>query len=128
MPLTDAQKHLLHEIYEVPYTSSVAYTSGKGTALGPAAHTTSLAMFVEIQVRTQLNKAIVEIDADETRVTRVGTILSRYEDLDLDPSNIDKDGYSFRYRKAIAELRRALWTYTGIAVVGGNGGNQTPLG
>ncbi|MBL1177651.1 hypothetical protein [Pantanalinema sp. GBBB05] len=128
MPLTDAQKHLLHELYEVPYTSNVVYTSGKGTALGPAAQTTALAMFVENQVRNQLNAAIVEIDADETRVTRVGVILSRYEDLDLDPSNIDKDGYSFRYQKAVRELKRALSTYTGIWVVGGNNGNQTPLG
>lgn len=108
MPLSDQHKHLLHEIYGIPYSNQ--------TAIAGDVYTRTVPMIAEafVELQTHLLAAIDRIDSDETMVQRVGEILQKYSDLDLDPSNIDRDGYSLRYQKSIRTLQKALFPYTSI--------------
>lgn len=120
MPLSDSDKHLLHELYDAPYSSNTI-AAQNGYAISP------FPIHTQTSLKQQLEAAIADIDADETKVTRVSEILAKYKDLDLDPSNIDRNGYSLRYKRSIRTLTRTLYTYTGIWVGTANS-NQTPLG
>lgn len=121
MPLTTAQINLLHEVYECPQIATVIATGGTGVALPP------LYIGTYTSVQTQLKAAIDFINQDVSRVTRVGEILAEYEGLALDPSPIERDGYSFSASRNLKAIRRALYPLTGIlwnqAVT-----NRTPLG
>ena len=76
----------------------------------------------------RLQAAIISIDADETKVSRVREILAAYNDLSLDRSNIERNGYSLRPNKNIRIYRRLLFTYTGLISDMNAGGNRLPLG
>lgn len=121
MPLTDRHKHLLHELFGIPYES-------KTVVVGEFAYQ-PLPMILDYQQspKQRLDEAIVSIDSDETRVQRVAEILAEYEQYALDRSTIDRNGYSLRPNRNIRAIRRALFSYTGLISETGQG-NQTRLG
>lgn len=119
--LSDKSISLLYEIYEVPKRNSTVLTGGLGTS-------GNLNSFdYQVGVREQLESSIVQINANLAEVKRVEEILGEYDDLSLDRSTIDRDGYSLRPDWNISAIRQALYPYTGIAWVT-NRGNKTPLG
>lgn len=122
MPLSDQQKHLLHEIFDIPYESV-------GVIVGEGGFAVASALINPIQSTTQrLLAAIVSIDSDETKVTRVGLILAEYESLSLDPSKIERNGYSLNPAKSVRLLRQRLYPYTGLSSGGLGRDNQLRLG
>lgn len=122
MPLLDNEKHLLFELFGLPYEPIAVETGEYGIPI-------TQAVLDPIQApATRLQAAIVSIDADETKVLRVREILTAYNDLSLDPSNIERNGYSLRPNKNIRHFRRLLFTYTGLISDVNTGGNRLPLG
>lgn len=108
MPLTDLHKNLLYEIYEVPIGDQTVFTRGLGTA------SVQSSFDYQVGVKDMLLKAFDLIDADETRVTRVGSLLAEYEELATDRSLIERNGYSLRPGSNIRAIKDALYPYTGI--------------
>jgi hypothetical protein len=108
MPLTDRQKNQLYEIYEVSHTQITTVTSGSGYA------STSTLFDVFKGVKQQLQDAILTIDADAGQVARVGEILSEFDNWALDPSTIDREGYSLKPSRNYKRVRMLLYSYTGI--------------
>lgn len=121
MPLSDAHKHLLYEIYEVSYRQTTTITGGGGSAPTPTLFD------VAVGVKKQLEDAIAEIDADDSQSARVGAIVAQYEEISTDFSTIDREGYSFRPEKNLSRIRKVLYPYTGI-VFSPSGGNRIVLG
>jgi hypothetical protein len=121
MPLTDQHKHLLHEIFEIPYEPIAV-------VVGEAGFAVAADLLNPFQSPTQrLLAAIVSIDADETKVSRVAQILTEYESLSLDPSRIEHHGYSLEPEKSIRLLKKRLFPYTGLFSRTAHG-NQVGLG
>lgn len=108
--LTGAQELLLYEIYGL--TEPDAPIAARET---------------NIDYTNRVTEAINKINIDPNKVARVGEILEEYDQIALDPSNIDKDGYSFRMAKSIRLLTIRLYTYTGIPVRGKTN-NQFKIG
>ena len=123
MPLTDQSKHLLHEAYQVPYTDTTVISGGFGTN-----SSTSSAFDFQLGVREQLAKAISSIDRDETMVKRVEAILAEYQQIALDRSNINREGYEFKASRNLKAIFESLYSYTGIMMRQGRRSNQLPLG
>jgi hypothetical protein len=123
MPLTDQSKHLLREIYQVPYTDTTVISGGFGSN-----SSTSSAFDFQLGVRQQLEKAIAGIDADETMVKRVEAILAEYQQIALDRSNINREGYEFKASRNLRAIFSSLYSYTGIMMRQGRQSNRLPLG
>ncbi|PSB26214.1 hypothetical protein [Stenomitos frigidus] len=122
MPLLDHEKHLLYELFGIPYEPIAVETGEYGMPI-------TQAILDPIQApATRLKAAISSIDADETKVVRVREILAAYSDLSLDPSPIERNGYSLRPGKNIRLYRRLLFTYTGLISDINTHGNRLPLG
>lgn len=125
MPLTADQQNRLFEIYQVPVTLDTTVIGGaSGLFQTPVV---SLAGLGQASVKGQLEKALVSINASAAQSERVAAILAEYDGFALDPSNIDKNGYSFRADKARKAILNALYVYTGIVPNFGVP-NRTPLG
>lgn len=107
MPLSDESILLLREIYDATIAPETIVAQN-GMSLSPYPIWTSTSL------ERRLQAAIDQIDRSQAAVDRVTEILSKYKELELDPSNIDRDGYSLRYKKSVRVLRRALYSYTGI--------------
>ncbi len=121
MPLTDDHKHLLHEIFEIPYEPIVVI-------VGDAGFEVAASMLNPFENPVQrLQSAIVSIDSDETKVTRVAKILAEFESLSLDPSRIDRNGYQLNPAKNIRLLKKRLFPYTGL-ISDSHGSNQMRVG
>ena len=122
MPLTDQHKHLLHEIFEIPYEPIAVMVGSAGFAIASS-------LLNPIQGPTQrLIDAIVAIDSDETKVSRVSQILSEYEEISLDPSGIVRNGYSLNPAKTERLLKKRLFPYTGLIATGSDCDNKVRLG
>lgn len=122
--LTDTEKGILREIYEVPPVGDVVI-AGDNTGY-PTGF--PLPTGGNNSIRQRLELAIAQLDTDVVSSTRVSAILAEYSNFDLDRSPIDKDGYSFRWQRNMKAIYKALYAYTGILIRMGNGNNQTPLG
>jgi hypothetical protein len=120
--LSPDQELLLYELYGVTKAADTVIDSGfYGLA------TTPNPVWQQTSLQQQLEKAIELINDDSAKVDRVGKILSEYQCLGLDPSNIDRDGYTFRYRNSLRRLKQVLYTYTGVIPCDGQS-NTIPLG
>lgn len=122
--LTDTEKGILREIYEVPPVGDVVI-AGDNTGY-PTGF--PLPTGGNNSIRQRLELAIAQLDTNVVSSTRVSAILAEYSNFDLDRSPIDKDGYSFRWQRNMKAIYKALYAYTGILIRMGNGNNQTPLG
>ena len=122
--LTDTEKGILREIYEVPPVGDIVIADeGDGYPSSfplPSGGNNS--------IRQRLELAIAQLDTDLTSSTRVSAILAEYSNFALDPSPIDKDGYSFRSQRGMKAIYKALYAYTGILLRSGGGDCITPLG
>ncbi|MBW4660935.1 MAG: hypothetical protein KME15_19850 [Drouetiella hepatica Uher 2000/2452] len=121
MPLSDRQEHLLFELYGIPYSSKTISLGSNGLA--------SMPPLTELHqsAKDRLQEAILEINIDPFKTERVGEILAEYEGISLDPSTIEREGYSFRFGRSISNLKDRLYAYTGIRVAG-SFSNRMPLG
>lgn len=122
--LTETEKGILREIYEVPPIGDVVI-AGDNTGY-PTGF--PLPTGGNNSIRQRLELAIARLDTLPTESTRVSTILAEYSNFDLDRSPIDKDGYSFRWQRNMKAIYKALYAYTGILIRMDSGNNQTPLG
>ena len=108
MPLSERQKHLLHEIYEVFYSSRIVTTSGLGYISTPT-------IFDDYSsIKSQLTESIENISRDESKVARIAEILEEYDNIALDYSTIDREGYSMQPQRNLRRIHLALQPYTGI--------------
>jgi len=124
MALTETEKGILREIYEVPPIGDVVI-AGDNTGY-PTGF--PLPTGGNNSIRQRLELAIQRLDTLPTESARVSAILAEYSNFDLDRSPIDKDGYSFRWQRNMKAIFNALYAYTGILIRMGGGSNQTPLG
>jgi hypothetical protein len=110
MPLSERQKHLLREIYEVvvPEINDLVFPREVGSFASPNL------VSGDTSVRQRLEAAFGLIDADPSRVVRVGEILDEYECWALDNNHVDRDGYKFRYNRWLRNLKQKLFPFTGI--------------
>jgi len=120
MALTEKQVTLIYQIYQVVQIDSVVLTQGEAT-------TVPSFTYPGTNIQQQVIKAINFINASDARVDRVAEILNSYEDFDLDPSNINKNGYEFRASRSLKAIRNALFPLTGIIWKYGSG-NQINYG
>ena len=122
--LTDREKEILREIYEVPAEGGLIIAGeGAGVPMNYFALSSG-----NQSVNQRLSNAIAALDFNEVRSNRVSEILAEYENFALDPSPIQKDGYSFSARRAIKAIYKALMPYTGILIQTGGSMTITPLG
>lgn len=112
--LTDHEIGLLYEIYEISFRAKTVVTSPGGQV------TFSESTIFSIQ--NALSEAITLINANTAHCERVQVILQEFEELSLDPSNIDQEGYQLRPARNIKTIRTRLYPYTGILV---NSPNQS---
>lgn len=122
--LTDTEKGILREIYEVPPMGDIVI-AGENTGYPVGI---PLPIGGNNAIRQRLELAIAQLDTDVVSSTRVSAILAEYSNFDLDRSPIDKDGYSFRWSRNMRAIYKALYAYTGILIQMGGGSNHTPLG
>jgi len=122
--LTDREKEILREIYEVPAEGGLIIAGeGSGVPLNYLALSSG-----NQSVTQRLSTAIAALDLNEVRSNRVSEIIAEYETFNLDPSPIQKDGYSFSARRNIKAIYKALMPYTGILMQTGDSMTITPLG
>lgn len=122
--LTETEKGILREIYEVPPVGDVVI-AGDNTGY-PTGF--PLPTGGNNSIRQRLELAIQRLDTLPTESARVSAILAEYSNFDLDRSPIDKDGYSFRWQRNMKAIYKALYAYTGILIRMGGGSYETPLG
>jgi hypothetical protein len=122
--LTDEEKGILREIYEVPPVGDVVI-AGDNTGY-PTGF--PLPTGGNNSIRQRLELAIAQLDTNVISSTRVSAILAEYSNFDLDRSPIEKDGYSFQWQRNMKAIYKALYAYTGIMIRAGGGSCQTPLG
>lgn len=109
MPLSSRSENLLYEIYEITRMPTTVVSGGSGTSrLAPDLFNAGFT------IKEQLEQAIVSINLSESSVTRVEEILKEWEELSIDPSKIEAEGYFLKPDKNISTLRKRLYTYTGI--------------
>ena len=122
--LTDREKEILREIYEVPAEGGLIIAGeGQGVPMNYLALSSG-----NQSINQRLSTAITALDINEVRSTRVSEIITEYENFALDPSPIQKDGYSFSARRNVKAIYKALMPYTGILIQMGNSMTVTPLG
>lgn len=120
--LTNHEIGLLYEIYEITFRDDTVVADGRGRSrLQPDIYSKGLS------IRERLNESIAFINASLSQEERVRTILQDFEELSLDPSPIDQQGYSLRPNKNIKNLRNRLYPYTGI-LYGDNDNNKLLIG
>jgi len=124
MLLTDRQTNLLYELYGLPFQLKTITLGDSGLSSAPPM--TELFQ----SAKDRLAEAIGEINLEPDKVARVGEILTEYEGLSLDPSKIDRDGYSFKFRDSVQNLKERLYPYTGSRVTrsGSSRSNRLQLG
>jgi len=109
MTLTDHEVGLLYEVYEITMRDYTVVSGGNGQSrLMPDIYASSAS------VRDRLVQAIEQINLFPSQVERVQAILAEFEELSLDPSKIDKDGYQLRPGNNLRAIRTRLYPYTGI--------------
>ncbi|MFO0054165.1 MAG: hypothetical protein ACOVOV_16405 [Dolichospermum sp.] len=109
MTLTDHEIGLLHEVYEITMRDTTAVSGGSDQSrLMPDLFSSGQS------IRQRLQLSIDQINLFPAQVERVRVILAEFEELSLDPSKIDKDGYQLRPGNNLAAIRRRLYIYTGI--------------
>ena len=109
MALTDHEIGLLYEVYEITMRGTTVVAGGSGQSrLMPDLFSSGQS------IRDRLIQAIDQINLFPAQVERVQAILAEFEELSLDPSKIDKDGYQLRPGNNLAAIRRRLYIYTGI--------------
>jgi len=109
MALTDHEVGLLYEVYEITMRDYTVVSGGSGQSrLMPDIYASSAS------VRDRLVQAIEQINLFPSQVERVQAILAEFEELSLDPSKIDKDGYQLRPGNNLRAIRTRLYPYTGI--------------
>jgi hypothetical protein len=122
MPLNREQENLIYELYGVTRADDTVIESGDyGLAITPAP------FWSNTSLKNRIAAAIVKINANPEQVARVATIVGQYSCMGLDPSSIERNGYKFNYNSSIAELKKRLYTYTGIVPAEGNA-NRITLG
>jgi hypothetical protein len=110
MALTDHEVGLLYEVYEITMRDYTVVSGGSGQSrLMPDIYASGAS------VRDRLVQAIEQINLSPAQVERVQAILAEFEELSLDPSKIDKDGYQLRPSNNIKTIRTRLYPYTGIS-------------
>ena len=124
MPLTEVQKNYIYELYETTSPGSFDSVIVAGTG-GVTLSPNFLNSVTPVQERIQ--ESIEQIDLNPSKVTAVQQLLDEYEGIRTDPSNIDKNGYSFRFKKTIRNLRTRMHPYTGILWTEGQN-NRIPQG
>ncbi|MGL5131472.1 MAG: hypothetical protein ACRC78_03030 [Planktothrix sp.] len=122
--LTDREVLLLYEIYEVPLVPETILTGWGSGGLATPPFTLS----TNTNAKRQLEIAIPLIQADEARVENIRLLLIEYETFRGDPSDIDKNGYSFRAVSSMKTILRSLFSYTGIMPIEINRSNMLPRG
>jgi len=122
--LTERQKNLLREIYSTTVTNGAVLYVTSGFSAGQGYSD----LHFSSSIRARLEQAIAEIDINPSSRDRVAEILDEYDGWNLDPSTIDKDGYSFRWQRSMRRILDALTPYTRIVVDHRPGSNLTPLG
>jgi uncharacterized protein YggE len=123
MALSERSVSLLHEIYEITTMPNTVFAGGEGTSrLVPDLFNAGLS------VREQLEKAIEQINQNPSVITRIEEILAEWEELSIDPSKIEQEGYFLKPEKNIKAIRKRLYTYTGIIFSGDISFNRIPLG
>jgi hypothetical protein len=122
LPLDRDQENLLYEIYGITRADDTVIDSGDyGLAITP------MPIWSNASLQDRLAAAILKINSDHAMTRRVAKIVKEYECLALDPSQIERNGYSFRYNRSVNELKKRLYTYTGIVPANGNA-NAVRLG
>ncbi|MFM6080120.1 MAG: hypothetical protein ACKPCI_16690 [Dolichospermum sp.] len=112
MALTDHEIGLLYEVYEITMRSNTAVSGGSGQSrLMPDLFSSGLS------IRDRLQLSIEEINLNLAQVARVRAILAEFEEISLDPSKIDKDGYQLRPSNNLKAIRTRLYPYTGILFI-----------
>jgi hypothetical protein len=107
--LTDHEIGLLYEVYEITMRDNTVVSGGSGQSrLMPDLFSSGQS------IRQRLQSSIDQINLFPSQVERVQAILAEFEELSLDPSKIDKDGYQLRPANNLAAIRRRLYIYTGI--------------
>lgn len=123
MALSERSKSLLYEIYEITTMPFTVVAGGEGTSrLEPDLFNAGRT------VREQLDLAILAIGNNLARQTRVEEILQEWEELSIDPSKIETDGYKLIPDKNIKAIRKRLYSYTGIIFKNDLFGNKYQLG
>jgi hypothetical protein len=109
MALTDHEIGLLYEVYEITLRDNTAVSGGSGQSrLMPDLFSYGNS------IQNRLQSSIEQINLFSSQVERVQAILAEFEELSLDPSKIDKDGYQLRPSNNIKTIRTRLYPYTGI--------------
>lgn len=107
MKLTERQKVLLREIYQVNMSGNFVITTGfSGIYFSYLLEGQSL--------QERLRDAIVEIDKESAMVQRVGEIIQEYEVTSLKPGDIERNGFTLPYRRLMNRIYEMLFPYTGI--------------
>lgn len=124
MPLTEIQKNYIYELYET--TSPGSFDSVIVAGSGGVTLTPNFLNSVT-PIQTRLKEAIEFIDQDPSKVAAVQQLMDEYEGVRTDPSDIDKNGYKFRFTRTIKNLRTRMHPYTGILWNSGQS-NRIPQG
>lgn len=123
MALSERSKSLLYEIYEVTTMPFTVVAGGEGTSrLEPDLFNAGRT------VKEQLDLAIGAIDLNSAKQQRIEEILKEWEELSIDPSKIEADGYFLKPEKNIKAIRKRLYSYTGIIFKDDLFGNKYQLG
>lgn len=123
MALSQRSVSLLYEIYEVTTMPYTVVAGGEGTSrLVPDLFNAGRT------VKEQLDLAINAIGSNTANQQRIEEILAEWEELSIDPSKIEQEGYFLKPEKNIKAIRKRLYTYTGIIFWGDMSLNKISLG
>ena len=123
MALSERSKSLLYEIYEITTMPFTVVAGGEGTSrLEPDLFNAGRT------VKEQLDLAIIAISSNSAQQIRVEEILKEWEELSIDLSKIETDGYFLKPEKNIRAIRQRLYTHTGIIFRSDFTGNRYQLG
>lgn len=123
MALSERSKNLLYEIYEITAMPFTVVAGGEGTSrLSPDLFGAGKT------IREQLDQSIEFVDLNPAIQERIEEILKEWEELSIDPSKIEAEGYSLKPEKNIKAIRKRLYTYTGIIFKEDSHSNRFLLG
>lgn len=124
VPLSEKSFNLLYEVYGLPLPTTTQIVVG-----GSLYYEGSVSRLNVNALSKSLSNAIDLINTNQSVVDRVTEILDEFEGFAIDPSNIDKDGYSFRASQSKKAILEALKPYTGITLsgFGHRSGGRIPL-
>lgn len=120
MKLTERQKWILREIYQVNLSGNFVVSSGSSGTL----------FSYELKgqsIQQRLEEAITFIDTNSAIVQRVGEIVQKYDEISLRPGDIERNGFSLTNARLMSSIYRMLFPYTGIQWQSGSG-NAIHLG